>query len=174
VTLRIPEQAHALPSLGALERGEGVDRIVSGIMASEPKPPPRWAVHVNVLLLRLGLPIGSQRLLTIRGRRSGLPRSTPISVVVLDGRRYVVAALPGMDWVKNARAAGDGVMARGRHRECIRLVELPVEERGPVLRAFLEQVPGGVKYFGVSPDPDVLAASAVRYPVFRVEAASGT
>lgn len=138
-------------------------------MATQPIGPPRWIVQLNVFMLRLGLHIGSQYLLTIRGRTSGKPRSNPISTVTMDGERYVVAALAGVDWVKNARVAGEGVMARGRSRQTVRLIELPVDERGPVLREFLRQVPGGVKFFGVSADPDVLAASAGQYPVFRLE-----
>lgn len=137
-----------------------------------PKAPPRWLVRLNVLLLRLGVPIGSQHVLSIRGRTSGKPRSTPVSIVLVDGKRYVVAALSQVDWVKNARVAGQGVMGKGRRREEVRLVELPVDQRGPILREFLRQVPGGVKFFGVSPDPDVLVASAELYPVFRVEAAT--
>ncbi len=138
-----------------------------------PKAPPRWIVRLNVWLLRRGLAIGSQHLLTVRGRRSGLPRSTPISIVTLEGARYIVAALAEVDWVKNVRAAGEGVLSRGRRHQTVHLVELPVEERGPILRAFLVQVPGGVRYFGISPDPDELAASATRYPVFRVEGVVG-
>jgi hypothetical protein len=50
----------------------------------------------------------------------------------------------------------------------VRLVELPIEERGPVLRGFLQQVRGGVRFFG-SADPDVVVAAADRYPVFRLD-----
>ena len=63
--------------------------------------------------------------------------------------------------VSNVRAAGAGSLSRGR------LVEVPVEEREPVLRAFLDQVRGGVRFFGSS-DPNVVAARGDRYPVFRV------
>ena len=53
------------------------------------------------------------------------------------------------------------------NRRWVRLEELPAEARGPVLRAFLEQVRGGGRYFG-SQTPDQVAAAAERYPVFRV------
>jgi len=59
------------------------------------------------------------------------------------------------------------VLTRGRHTEPVKLVELPEGERDPVLRAFLQQVPDGVRFFE-SPEPDVVAVSAARYPVFRV------
>lgn len=64
-----------------------------------PNPPPSWMIRLNVAALRRGLKIGSQYLLTIQGRTSGAPRSTPISVVALDGERYIVAAFSEADWV---------------------------------------------------------------------------
>jgi deazaflavin-dependent oxidoreductase (nitroreductase family) len=124
-------------------------------------------VRLNVAFLRRGLSVGSQHLLTVRGRKSGVERMTPVSLVTLDGTRYVVAAFADADWVKNVRAAGSGSLSRGRRQEAVGLVELPESERGPVLRAFLTQVRGGVRFFD-SADPDTVVASAVRYPVFRV------
>jgi F420H(2)-dependent quinone reductase len=133
------------------------------------KPPPRWIVSLNIAALRLGLKVGSQHLLSIPGRRSGKLRSTPVSIVTVGGLRYVVAAFSEVDWVKNARAAGEGVLSRGRIRERVRIVELPVEERPTVLVQFLSQVPGGVRFFGLSSDPDVIVTQADRYPVFRLD-----
>lgn len=134
---------------------------------AEVKPPPPWMVRLNVAVLRSGLKIGSQYLLSIRGRKSGELRTTPTSLVTLDGARYIVAAFPDAQWVKNVRATEGGILERGRHTESVQLIELPLDERGPVLRAFLSQVRGGVRFFE-SPDPDVVASSAGRYPVFRV------
>jgi F420H(2)-dependent quinone reductase len=135
----------------------------------EVKPPPRWIVSLNIAALRLGLKVGSQHLLSIPGRRSGKSRSTPVSIVAVGGLRYVVAAFSEVDWVKNARAAGEGVLARGRSRERVRIVELPIEERPAVLVEFLRQVPGGVRFFGLSSDPKVIVTQADRYPVFRMD-----
>jgi len=125
-------------------------------------------VRLNVALLRRGLRLGSQHLLTVSGRRSGEPRSTPISVATFGGRRYVIAAFAEAAWVGNVRAAGAASLTRGARTEPIRLVELPVEERGPVLRAFLGQVRGGRRFFGGQTAEQVVA-SAERYPVFRIE-----
>ena len=133
-------------------------------------PPPRWMVNLNRAFLSRGLKVGSHYLLTVPGRTSGEPRSTPISVVTLDGQRYIVSAFADVDWVKNVRAARAGTLSRGKQAEAVRLVELPDPEREPVLRAFLQQVPGGWRFFE-SPEPDAVVASADRYPVFRVVAA---
>jgi deazaflavin-dependent oxidoreductase (nitroreductase family) len=130
-------------------------------------PPPRWMVRMNVAVLRRGLTVGSQYLLTVPGRTSGAPRSTPISVVTLDANRYLVSAFSEADWVKNVRAAGTGSLRRGKRTEAVKLLEVPGPERDPILRAFLEQVPGGVRFFE-SPEPDAVVAAANRYPVFRV------
>lgn len=63
--------------------------------------------RVVVALQRLGVVIGTMRLLSVPGRKSGKLRTTPISLLTVDGRRYVCTGLE-TDWVKNARAAGWG------------------------------------------------------------------
>src|SRR5262245_42565776 len=124
-------------------------------------------VRLNIALLRRGLALGSQHLLTVRGRRTGEPRSTPISIATVDGVRYVVAAFSDAAWVANVRAAGQGTLRRSATVETVSLSELPVAERGPVLRAFLRQVRGGVRFFG-GQTPEAVVAGAERYPVFRL------
>jgi deazaflavin-dependent oxidoreductase (nitroreductase family) len=124
-------------------------------------------VRMNKAVLRRGLRIGSQYLLTVPGRRSGKPRSTPISVAIVDGERFIVAAFSDAAWVGNVRAAGSGTLTRGGTAERVELTEVPVDERGPILRAFLEQVRGGVRFFGRQ-TPDEIVAGAERYPMFRV------
>ncbi len=138
---------------------------------------PRWLKLANplvVALQRRGVVIGTMRLLSVPGRKSGELRTTPVSPLTVGGERYIVAGLDSADWVKNARAAGWGVLARGRKEERVRLVEVPPEERGPILREFPLKVPHGVGFFrqlyGVSGDPEEFEALAPRCPVFRVEA----
>ena len=139
---------------------------------------PRWLKVANpviVALQRRGLVIGTMRLLSLPGRKSGELRTTPVSPLAVGGERYIVAGLEGADWVKNARAAGWGILAHGRKEERVRLVELPPRARGPVLREFPRKVPHGVQFFrrlyGVSGDPDEFEALAPRCPVFKVEEA---
>jgi deazaflavin-dependent oxidoreductase (nitroreductase family) len=65
-------------------------------------------------LLRLGMPMGPNVLLTVRGRTSGLPRSTAVAVVEYDGRRYVIGAYGDVQWTRNLRAAGEAqIRVRG-------------------------------------------------------------
>jgi hypothetical protein len=142
---------------------------------------PRWlgpASRVNTWLLRRGLRIGTQHVLSVPGRKSGLMRSTPVSLVTLDGVRYIVSG-EGLAWVANARAAGWGTLERSRHTERVTLAELPAAERGPILRTFWHQVPQGrpfiARLFGLASNAtaDDFEAAAPRCPVFRVGEAAG-
>ena len=147
---------------------------------SEKVAPPRWLRLVNPLLLaarRLGL--GWTRelpVLVLPGRRTGKLRRTPVSVLDLDGHRYLLAGFPGADWAANARAAGVGILSVGRRDERVRLVELSPADAEPVLRAWPVRIPQGAKIMrdaGVVPDlePDSFAALAGRCAAFRIDAA---
>jgi len=151
---------------------------MAGQQASVVKQPalPRWLKFANrviVFLQRLGLAIGTMHVLTVMGRKSGKPHSTPVQIVTIAGQTYIVAGLEKADWVRNARAAGWGYFAHGRKRRRVGLVEVPVEQCGAILREFPRQVPHGVAFFtqihGVGPDPDAFSALASVCPVFRVE-----
>jgi len=82
-------------------------------------------------------------LLSVPGRRTGLLRTTPVATVEVDGHRYIVAGWETSDWVSNVRAAGWGVIGRGRRSETVRLTEVPVNERTPIVREFACKVRGG-------------------------------
>jgi deazaflavin-dependent oxidoreductase (nitroreductase family) len=149
-------------------------------MPDERVRPPGWLKPMNKLMmamLRLGLPISRHEapvVLTVAGRRSGKPRSTPITPMGVDGKRFVVNSYPGADWVSNVRAADEATLTQGRRRERVRMVELSPEQARPVLRAFPAAVPTGVqlmKRAGVLVDgtPDECAGLAGRLPVFRID-----
>ena len=138
---------------------------------------PRWlplANRVVRVLSRWGLRLGTIRVLTVPGRRSGTPRSTPVSPLTVDGQRYIVAGLPDSDWARNVRAARRGELSDGRRRTTVTLTEMtdPAQARA-VMRAFPTQVPGGVLFFVrlglvTRADPDEFAAAADRVAVFRI------
>jgi deazaflavin-dependent oxidoreductase (nitroreductase family) len=141
--------------------------------------PPRWLKQMNkvvVAMQRLGVPAGPSMVLTVPGRKSGQPRSTPMTPFDHDGGLYTVAGYPGADWAANARAAGLGMLARGRRSRRVRIVELSAEQSRPVLRAFAVKVPVGVgfaKRSGLVTDgtPDEFEALAGRLAVFRFDPA---
>jgi deazaflavin-dependent oxidoreductase (nitroreductase family) len=140
---------------------------------------PWWlkpANRVYEVLLRRGVSFGSEHpvVLTVPGRRSGKPRSTPVTPMNVDGQRYVVATFPGADWVANVRAADDVTLTDGRHTEDTRMVELESEQAAPMLRFFGEQVPAGVAFLKRSGlvttgTADEVASLAGRLPVFRID-----
>lgn len=144
-------------------------------MNDRPDLPPmlKYGNAAVKILNRLGIPAGPPRILTVRGRVSGEPRSTPVSIVTLNGARYVVAGRR-MDWVKNVRAAGEGELQRGRRHEKVSFTELPEDQRGPVLRAYWHQHSQGRKVAarifeaGENAGADEFEAAAPRCAVFRL------
>jgi deazaflavin-dependent oxidoreductase (nitroreductase family) len=88
-------------------------------------------------LLRLGVPMGDNALLTVRGRTSGKPRTLPVTILPANGRQYVFAAFGEVNWVHNLRAAGEGTLKHGRRSTKIKAVELTPEEAAPILQAGL-------------------------------------
>jgi F420H(2)-dependent quinone reductase len=109
--------------------------------------------------------------LEVAGRRSGRAVRFPLGMADWDGQWYLVPMLgERCNWVQNVRAAdGRATLRRGRAVAC-RLIEVPVSERPPVLRRYLEKVPGARPHIPVgrrAPLAD-FAAIAARYPVFRV------
>ena len=108
------------------------------------------------------------------GRKSGQPRSTPMTPFDLHGSLYTVAGFPRADWALNARAAGAGTLARGRKSRRVKIVELTAEEARPVLRSFPLEVPVGVGFAKRSGlvrqgTPDEFEALAGSCPVFRFD-----
>ena len=111
--------------------------------------PPRYLKSMNKVMMavqKLGIPTGPAMVLTVPGRKSGQPRSTPMTPFDHDGGLYTVAGYPGSDWAANARAAGAGTLSRGRKSRRVKIVELSTEEAGPVLRSFAVKVPVGVGF----------------------------
>jgi deazaflavin-dependent oxidoreductase (nitroreductase family) len=130
----------------------------------------RFANGLMRQLLRLGLAPRTTMLLTVPGRRSGAPRSTPITLVEEDGQRWLVAPYGPVGWVHNARAAGEVELSRGRHTETVRVKELGPEAAAPVLKAYVERVPITRPYFDAAPDAPLAAfvGEATRHPVFQI------
>src|SRR5919109_2709177 len=113
-------------------------------MSTEIHTVPRVPLYVRFVnpvlkpLLGLGLRIPPMALLTVHGRRSGRPRTTPVGLLVLDGRRYLFSAFGEVNWVRNLRAARVATIGVGRHRETLRAAELSAEEAGRVVRSILK------------------------------------
>jgi deazaflavin-dependent oxidoreductase (nitroreductase family) len=125
------------------------------------------------ILTRLGLSVAGSRILEVRGRKTGEPRRTPVNLLTLDGTRYLVAPRGHTQWVRNLRARGEGRLLLGRRAEPFTAVELPDDDKVPILREYLRRWKWEVGAFfgGVGPDStdDELRRIAPDHPIFRIE-----
>jgi deazaflavin-dependent oxidoreductase (nitroreductase family) len=80
-------------------------------------------------LMRLGVPMGPNALLSVRGRKSGQTRTTPVALLQVGGRRWVIGTFGDVNWVRNLRAAGEATVTVGRRHELVRAEELTQDER---------------------------------------------
>ncbi|HEY3688627.1 MAG TPA: nitroreductase/quinone reductase family protein [Streptosporangiaceae bacterium] len=141
--------------------------------AKGPRHAPSWLKYPNKLMKSMingGIAPGTNHTLTVAGRRSGVPRSTPVAVVTVDGSEHIVAGFADSDWVKNVRHAGSGHLRRGRVQRHVALVEVPEAQSPVILRHFAKDVRGGRGFLAVGPDgtDSEFAAAAKEHPVFRV------
>ncbi len=127
-------------------------------------------------MLRLGVGPGYMRLLEVRGRKSGKVYATPVNLLEMNGRTYLVAARGQAAWARNARAAGRVTLRRGPRATAFVTRELSDAEKPPVMKAFLDRYAAQVQqFFSVkagSPEGD-FAAMAPSTPVFELTADTG-
>jgi deazaflavin-dependent oxidoreductase (nitroreductase family) len=123
-------------------------------------------------LTRAGISVLGSRTLSVRGRSSGEWRSTPVNLLTVDGRQYLVAPRGETQWVRNLRVAASGELRVGRRVQRFTSVELPDGEKTEILRAYLKRwkLEVGVFFDGVSaasPDSE-FARIAPDHPVFQI------
>ena len=109
--------------------------------------------------------------LEVTGRKSGRVISLPLVLAIVGGQRYAVSMLgEEVDWVRNARAAGGRVVLRHGRREKVRLEEVPVGQRAPILKAYLRRAPGARPHIPVDKDAPLSEFEQIAgtLPVFRV------
>ncbi len=145
----------------------------------------RYSGPIASRLLRLGMPMGPNLLLTVRGRTSGLPRTTPVAVVDTGGRRWVVGTFGEVHWVRNLRAARQAEIRVDGRPEPVTAAELSHDDATAFYRDILPT------YMGAMPvawraftrllvrlaAPDILANpehAATRFPVFELAPVDAT
>ena len=128
-----------------------------------------WAV-----LHARGIAPGWLVTLEVVGRRSGQVVSFPLVMAVVDGEQYLVSML-GNDvaWVRNVKAADGYAMLRHGRAERVRLEEVAVEQRAPILKRYLQRAPGARPHVPVDKDAPLAEFEriAADFPVFRVVSA---
>jgi deazaflavin-dependent oxidoreductase (nitroreductase family) len=128
--------------------------------------------EVVAKLTKLGVSVWGSRVLTVVGRKSGEPRSTPVNLLTVDGVRYLVAPRGETQWVRNLRAAGQGTLRVGRRVETFTFRELAHDEKPGILRAYLKRwkFEVGVFFDGVDDkaSDEKLLEIAPGYPIFEI------
>jgi deazaflavin-dependent oxidoreductase (nitroreductase family) len=127
-------------------------------------------------LTKLGISLMGSRVLSVRGRKTGDWRSTPVNLLVLDGQRYLVAPRGHTQWVRNLRANPEGRLQLGRTVETFRAEELADADKPDILRLYLKKWAWEVGTFfsgDVTKNSPVetLHHIAPGVPVFKIHAA---
>jgi deazaflavin-dependent oxidoreductase (nitroreductase family) len=103
--------------------------------------------------------MGPNALVTIRGRKSGLPRTTPLAIIAVSGRRWVWAPWGDVQWVRNLRAAGRATITVRRRAEEVAATELDPAQRVAFFRDILgplaRSIPLGVAFIRIVDGVDV-------------------
>ena len=132
--------------------------------------------RVVAVFTRLGVSVWGSRVLRVRGRKSGEWRSSPVNLLTYEGKQYLVAPRGHTQWVRNIRTSGGGELVLGNRSQPFRAVEIPDDQKVPILRDYLRRwkFEVGMFFGGVSADsPDEeLRKIAPDHPVFRVDPAT--
>ena len=110
-------------------------------------------------------------MLTVRGRKSGQPRTLPIAIWEHNGKRYVGSVFGIVAWVRNLRTAGEATLTRGRRSETVNVRELSKGEAALVLQ---EDIKGGNPFassYGVTADSSLeeFERAVLTHPVFVLQ-----
>lgn len=123
-------------------------------------------------LTKAGVSVYGSRILVVRGRTTGLPRSVPVNLLTYDGARYLVAPRGTTQWVRNLRAAAEGELRLGRRTERFQAAEVPDEDKVEILRFYLKRWAWEVGAFfdgvGAKASDDELRRIAPDHPIFRI------
>lgn len=123
----------------------------------------------------MGVPLGPNALLTVRGRKSGLMRTSPVAVVRRGGKRWVIGTFGEVNWVRNLRSAGEAVITTRGRREEVQAIELTRSDAADFFKNVLLPYVGNSRLarlvLGALGSADILddpVGSAERRPVFEL------
>ena len=137
----------------------------------EPKPVEKTFNRVLGFLVGLGIAPKYIYLLQVRGRKSGRIYATPVNVLDVGEKRYLIAPRGRTQWVRNAEAAGEITLKRGSSVANFRLRAIPDGQKAELLKLYLERYAAAVqRYFTVTAGSGVEAFRQVeaKYPVFEL------
>jgi deazaflavin-dependent oxidoreductase (nitroreductase family) len=121
--------------------------------------------------------MGPNALITVRGRKTGQPRTTPVALVELDGRRWVIGTFGEVNWVRNLRESGEATLTIGKRQENVKADELSADGATEFFRdrlgPYVRRIPLGRVLLGALGAREILddpAAAAAKRPVFELHA----
>jgi deazaflavin-dependent oxidoreductase (nitroreductase family) len=122
-------------------------------------------------LVGIGLGFSHNYLLKVRGRKSGKIYSTPIDLLEMNGKKFLVAPRGRTQWVRNAEAAGEITLKKGSKRQSFRLQAIPDTDKPEILKAYLDAFKQEVQtYFTIPAGSPTQAFSEIapNYPAFEL------
>jgi deazaflavin-dependent oxidoreductase (nitroreductase family) len=127
-------------------------------------------------LTNRGISLMGSRVLSVRGRKSGEWRSTPVNLLTLDGQPYLVAPRGHVQWVRNLRVNPEARLRLGPTTEAFRAVELADADKPEILRLYLKKWAWEVGAFfegdvDKNSSLETLLAVAPGVPVFKISKA---
>src|SRR5690242_19095988 len=143
----------------------------------------RFGNMVTLTLLRAGVKLVGpflffgnypMYLLTVRGRKSGQPRTVALAIMQRNGKRYVGSPYGIVDWVRNLRAAGEASLTRGRRSEAISAIELRPSEAALLLQEEVKVGNPFMSFYGITVESSLeeLERAATTHPVFLLQSAA--
>jgi deazaflavin-dependent oxidoreductase (nitroreductase family) len=131
----------------------------------------RFVNRMMARMIRWNIAPPRTYLMTVLGRKTGKPYSTPVTLVEKDGKRWLVSPYGEVNWVKNARAAGEISLLRNGKTDILKIKELSLVESAPILKGYITSQGIVRPYFEVQPDSPLqdFEAEALYHPVFLLE-----
>ena len=121
-------------------------------------------------MIRVNIAPKGYYLLTVRGRKTGTPYSMPVALIEKPGARWLISPYGEVNWVKNARVAGEVTLSRGGKEETLKIEPATPEEAAPILKEYISKEGIVRPYFDVQPEAPIedFVAEAPLHPVFHL------
>ena len=143
----------------------------SSTQFTSPNAADRFFNRAFGFLVKIGLSLPHNYLLEVRGRKSGHIYSTPVNLLEISGKRYLVAPRGYTQWVRNVEASGEASLVKRGRRQAFRFQPVADQTKPEILKAYLDRFKLTVqRYFPIpagSP-AEAFQPLAARYPVFEI------
>jgi deazaflavin-dependent oxidoreductase (nitroreductase family) len=136
---------------------------------------PHWIAKIlnkpGEVVASLGITPNYMETLEVIGRKSGRTFSLPVVIAIVNGQQYLVSMLgENVQWVQNVRAANGKAVLRSGRRVEVTLEDVAVNQRAPILKAYLQRAPGARPHIPVDKNAPLAEFEkiAADYPTFRI------